>query len=135
MLKLLIVEDDPLIRNLLARRLSREGFQICSASNGVQAIALARCEQPALILLDIDLPILDGWQTAQRLRALPETRAIPIVVLTGALAEERHAQLARAGCEAYALKPINFPQLIAHIRWLTRSEASTGWPAPAPLQA
>jgi two-component system, cell cycle response regulator DivK len=135
MLKLLVVEDDPLIRNLLTRRLSREGFQIITASNGVQAIALARAEQPGLILLDIDLPILDGWQTAQRLRALPETQAIPIIVMTGALSEEIQAPLAAFGCDAYELKPINFPQMIARIRWLARPEYGAGLRAPEAIRA
>ncbi|NNJ12389.1 response regulator [Chloroflexales bacterium ZM16-3] len=124
MLKLLVVEDDSLIRNLLTRRLNREGFQIITASNGVQAVALARAEHPALILLDIDLPILDGWQVAQRLRSLAETRGIPIIVLTGSLFEEAQDQIRAYGCDAYVPKPINFPQMIAQIRWLARIEVA-----------
>ncbi|MBX0330578.1 response regulator [Oscillochloris sp. ZM17-4] len=133
MLKLLVVEDDPNIRNLLTRRLNREGFQIITASNGVQAVALARAERPALILLDIDIPILDGRKTAQRLRAHPETQGIPIIVLTESQLEERDDQLAAYGCDAYEPKPINFPQMIARVRWLARPDGGERLRAPTPM--
>lgn len=118
MLRLLLVEGNPLIRNVLVRRLTREGFQILAASNGAQAIALACAEQPALIILDVDLLILDGWQTTQRLRSLPETQMIPILIVAGSLSGEMRARLAIFGCDAFEPKPIDFPQMIAHIHWL-----------------
>jgi CheY-like chemotaxis protein len=126
MVKLLIVEDNPQVRDLLTRRLNREGFQTITASNGVQTIVLARAELPDLILLDINLPILNGWQVAQRLRLIPETRTIPIIVLTGSLPPDGHQQFVATGCDAYEPKPINFPQLIAKIRWLASLEHTDG---------
>lgn len=129
MAKLLIVEDDPLVRELLTRRLSREGFQIIAANNGVQTIALARTECPALILLDIGLPLLSGWQVARRLRAIPETRTIPIIVLTGT-APDLEEQLTATGCDAYEPKPINFPQLVVKIHWLAHRDPVAGPASP-----
>ncbi|NTU80734.1 MAG: response regulator [Chloroflexales bacterium] len=108
------------MRDMLTRRLNREGFQSITASNSVQAIALARAERPALILLDIDVPMLNGWQVAQRLRSIPETRTIPIIVLTGSPLPEIDQQFSETGYDAYESKPINFSQLIAKIRWLAR---------------
>lgn len=120
MAKLLVVEDDPLVRDVLTRRFNREGFQSITASNGVQTIALARAEKPDLILLTMDLPILDGWQVAKRLRVIAETRTIPIIMLISSLPPEIQQNFSATGCDDYELKPINFPQLIAKIRWLAR---------------
>lgn len=126
MAKILIVDDDSLAQVLLIWRLTRDGFQVSSASNGVQAIALARAERPKLILLDVDVPMLSGWQVAQRLRAMPETRAIPIIVLTGPSFSDQSPQFTASGCDAYEPKPVRFPELIAKIRWLSQSGRATG---------
>lgn len=131
MVKLLVVEDDYLLRDMLVRRLSLEGFQILTASNGMQTIALARTEQPDLILLDLELPILNGWEVALRLRGIPETRSIPIIVMTGSLPPDETLQLSATGCDAYEPKPINFPHIIAKIRWLARSGSDDGVPVSA----
>lgn len=126
MTRILVVDDDALVREVLTLRLSREGFQITGASNGVQTIALARAEQPGLILLAIDLPMLNGWQVAQRLRAIPETRTIPIIALISASPADLSAQIAASGCAAYEPKPIRFPELIAKIRWLVHTSHDSG---------
>lgn len=118
MVKLLIVEDDPSIRDVLVRRLAREGFQSIVATNGMQAIALASADRPNLILLDLSLPILDGWQTAKRLRASPETWTIPIIVLSGHILPHEPAQIPDDICDDTESKPINFSRLIAKIRLL-----------------
>jgi len=126
MVKLLVVEDDYLVRDMLVRRFGLEGFQLLTASNGMQTIALARTEQPDVILLDLELPILNGWEVALRLRGIPETRSIPIIVMTGSLPPDETLQLSATGCDAYEPKPINFPHVIAKIRWLARSGSDDG---------
>jgi len=86
----LIVEDDTMNRDMLARRLSWEGYQVITAADGAQAVEIARAERPALILMDMGLPILDGWRATQQIRAMPEIAHIPIIALTAfALAEDR----------------------------------------------
>lgn len=122
MLKLLLVGGDAVAREMLARWLCLEGFGVVTASNVVQTLALARSERPALILLDVDLPLLDGWQVAGRLRAIAQTRAIPIVVL----AEAPPELPATVECDDYELKPLNLPRLLAKIRWLAGPGQSGG---------
>ena len=119
----LIVEDDTMNRDMLARRLSWEGYQVITAADGAQAIEIARAERPALILMDMGLPILDGWRATQQIRAMPEIAHIPIIALTAfALAEDRAKALA-AGCNDYETKPIDFRRLLAKMRTLFDSIA------------
>jgi two-component system, cell cycle response regulator DivK len=118
MTTILVVEDESSIRDLIERRLAIEGYQIIHATNGALAIALARSEQPDLIVMDIGLPIMNGWQATQRLKSQPETRAIPILALTAyAMSEDRQRSL-DAGCDAYETKPIDFASLLQKIRGL-----------------
>jgi CheY-like chemotaxis protein len=110
---ILIVEDDEMNRDMVARHLKWEGYQTITAANGVQAVALAQSESVDLILMDMGLPIMNGWQATHRLKAMPETRAIPIIALTAyALTEDRAACLS-VGCDEYESKPIDFPRLLA----------------------
>jgi CheY-like chemotaxis protein len=103
---------------MVTRRLAWEGFQVITAQDGAQAIDLARSEQPDLILMDLGLPVLNGWQAAQRIKASPDTRAIPIIALTAyALAEDRDKSFA-AGCDDYLAKPVDFALLRAKIQAL-----------------
>jgi CheY-like chemotaxis protein len=118
MVKILVVEDDASVREMLVRRLGRSGFQVIAAINGVQAIAIAQTERPKLILLDLGLPILDGWQTAERLRANPETCAIPIIVLSGYGDPLDRNQLPAGTYDDFEPKPINFSRLFAKISML-----------------
>jgi two-component system, cell cycle response regulator DivK len=116
--KLLLVEDDAMIRDMLARRLKWEGYQIITAVNGVQAIALAQAEQPDLILMDMGLPLVNGFQATERIKAGPETGTIPIIALTAyAMMEDREKCLA-AGCDDYETKPVAFSRLIAKMQAL-----------------
>jgi two-component system cell cycle response regulator DivK len=109
--KVLLVEDDTLNREMVMRRLVWEGYQVVSAEDGAQAVAMAQSELPDLILMDLGLPVLNGWQAAQRIKATPSIRAIPIIALTAyALAEDRAASLA-AGCDDYMAKPVDFALL------------------------
>ena len=108
---ILIAEDDPLNRDMIRRYLQLAGYQVITATDGEQAVAMAEAELPALILMDLGLPVLSGWDATRQLRMAPETRAIPIIALTAyALVGDREKALA-AGCNDYETKPINFSRL------------------------
>ena len=113
---ILVVEDDAMNRDMLARHLKWEGYQIVTAANGVEAIALAHSEAIDLILMDMGLPILDGWQATQRLKQAPATQAIPIIALTAYALTEDRAKCFQAGCDDYETKPIDFPRLLAKMQ-------------------
>jgi CheY-like chemotaxis protein len=113
--KILLVEDDELSRDMLSRLLARRGYKILVAINGRQAVALAKSETPDLILMDLSMPVMDGWAAAQTLKADPGTAAIPIIGVTAnALAGDRENAL-RAGCDDYDTKPIDFNRLLIKI--------------------
>jgi CheY-like chemotaxis protein len=115
MTKILLVEDDELSRDMLARLLARRGYKTLVAINGRQAVALAKSETPDLILMDLSMPVMDGWAAAQTLKADPDTAAIPIIGVTAnALAGDRENAL-RAGCDDYDTKPIDFNRLLIKI--------------------
>lgn len=116
--RLLLVEDNEMNRDMLSRRLHRAGFDTLLAQDGEQALEQIAAQRPGLVLLDMNLPIVDGWSVCQRVRANPELRHIPIIALTAhAMAEDRDKALA-AGCDDYATKPIDFPALLDKIRGL-----------------
>lgn len=118
MVKVLLVEDDEMNRDMIARQLTWEGFQVIVAGDGRQAVHLAQDERPQLILMDMGLPIMDGWQATSRIKASPETCNIPIIALTAfAMAEDRTRSLA-AGCDAFETKPIDFHRLLFTMRRL-----------------
>jgi two-component system cell cycle response regulator DivK len=118
MAKILLVEDDAMNREMVTRRLVWEGYQIITAADGAQAIELAQSEQPDLILLDLGLPIMNGWQAAQRLKAEISTRAIPIIALTAYALNEDRLKSLEAGCDDFETKPVDFPRLHAKIQAL-----------------
>lgn len=112
MSKILIVEDNEMLQEILSERLSFRGFEVVIARDGERAIAITQQEQPDLILMDMSLPILDGWETTRRLKANPATQHIPIIALTAhALSGDREKSLA-AGCDDYEAKPVNFTRLL-----------------------
>src|SRR5438552_9334730 len=113
MTRILIVEDDSSIRDMLNRRLAFEGYQVITATDGARAVALARAEIPDLILMDMGLPILNGWQATHRIKMKPETQAIPIIALTAYALPEDRARCIAAGCDEYESKPIEFPRLLS----------------------
>jgi CheY-like chemotaxis protein len=118
MAKILLVEDNEMNRDMLARRLERRGYQVVIAVDGDQGVRLAQEEAPDLILMDMSLPVLDGWEATRQLKALPATQAIPIIALTAhAMAGDREKALA-AGCNDYDSKPIEFPRLLGKIEAL-----------------
>ena len=113
---LLLVEDNAMNRDMLSRRLQRAGFDTLLAQDGAQALEQIAAQRPGLVLLDMNLPIVDGWSVCRRVRANPQLRDIPIIALTAhAMAEDRDRALA-AGCDDYATKPIDFPALLNKIR-------------------
>lgn len=124
MAKILYVEDNDDNVYMLTARLRRRGFEVIVASDGEQGVALACAEAPALILMDLGLPILDGWEATRRLKATLETRGIPIIALSAhAMASDRERAIA-AGCDDFDSKPIEFGRLLDKIRALL-PEATT----------
>jgi CheY-like chemotaxis protein len=116
MSKILLVEDNEMNRDMLSRRLLKKGYELVMAMDGEQAIGMAGTEAPDLILMDISLPGLDGWEATRRLKAMPETRSIPIIALTAhAMAGDREKCLA-AGCDDYDTKPVEFKRLLEKIQ-------------------
>jgi two-component system, cell cycle response regulator DivK len=114
-MRILLVEDNELNRDMLSRRLTRRGFEILMAVNGAEGLSLARRALPDLILLDMSLPVVDGWTVAGELKADPATRAIPIIALTAhAMAGDRERALA-AGCDDFDTKPVELHRLMEKI--------------------
>jgi len=113
--KILIIEDDEMNRDSLSRLLRRRGFDIVIGVDGGEGLALARSEAPDLILMDMSLPVLDGWEATRQLKADPNTQATPIIALTAhAMASDRDRALA-AGCDDYDTKPIDLNRLLPKI--------------------
>jgi CheY-like chemotaxis protein len=118
MARILCVEDNDDNIFMLHRRLSRAGFEVSVATDGEQAVRTATADRPDLILMDLALPKLDGWDATRRLKSQAETRAIPIIVLSGhAMAGDRDRAFA-AGCDAFEMKPVSFEGLLGKIRTL-----------------
>ncbi len=116
MATILVVEDERMIRDMLLRFLEMNGYQTITAANGEQALNQARSAQPNLILMDMRLPVIDGWEATQQLKADPATRAIPVIALTAyAMTDDREHALA-VGCDDYETKPIQFPKLLVKIK-------------------
>ena len=115
MAKILLVEDNEMNRDMLSRRLLRRGFEVVVALDGQQGVEMASSELPDLILLDMSLPVLDGWAAAGKLKADPATSTIPIIALTAhAMGEDREKAL-KAGCDDYDTKPVEFKRLLGKI--------------------
>ncbi len=117
-MKILLVEDNEMNRDMLSRRLARSGHVVAVATDGKQAIDAARTERPDIILMDMSLPVVDGWEATRRLKASDETRSIPVIALTAhAMAGDRERAL-DAGCDEYDTKPIELPRLLEKIERL-----------------
>ena len=113
--KILLVEDNEMNRDMLSRRLERRGFQVVIALDGAQGIEMASSEKPDLILMDMSLPVVDGWEATRRLKASDATRHIPVIAITShAMAEDRRKAL-EAGCDDYDTKPVELPRLLGKI--------------------
>jgi CheY-like chemotaxis protein len=118
MTRILYIEDNEDNIYMLARRLERRGFKVIAALDGAQGVAMAHSERPDLILMDLRLPVLDGWEATRRLKAQAATRGIPVIALSAhAMAGDRDAALA-AGCDDFDTKPIEFARLLEKIEAL-----------------
>ncbi len=121
MTKILLVEDNEMNRDMLSRRLVRNGFEIVMAVNGQEGLDLASSESPDLILLDMSLPIIDGWEAARRLKADAATAKIPVIALTAhAMVQDKQKALA-AGCDDFDTKPVELPRLLEKINSLLQN--------------
>jgi two-component system, cell cycle response regulator DivK len=118
MARILLVEDNEMNRDMLSRRLRRRGFEVLIAVDGAQGLAMATSEKPHLILMDMSLPVLDGWEATRRLKAASDTGGIPVIGLTAhAMATDRDKCL-EAGCDDYDTKPVDLGRLIDKIERL-----------------
>ncbi|MAT92271.1 MAG: two-component system response regulator [Halioglobus sp.] len=117
----LLVEDNELNRDMLVRRLERAGLQVITAGDGQQALDLMASQRPAVVLMDMNLPVLDGWSASRRAREDERTRDIPIIALTAHAMEADRLSALEAGCDDYATKPVDFPGLLIKIEKLTRA--------------
>ncbi len=116
--KILLVEDNEMNRDMLSRRLARRGFEVVSAVDGQDGVGAAEREAPNLILMDMSLPVIDGWEATRRIRANQATRHIPVIALTAhAMAGDRDRAL-QAGCDDYDTKPVDFERLLQKIAGL-----------------
>jgi two-component system cell cycle response regulator DivK len=122
--RILLVEDNEMNRDMLSRRLQRKGYSVLIAVDGEQGLATAYSEMPDLILMDISLPFIDGYEVTRRLKANPRTKHIPVIALTAhALLTDRDKAM-RAGCNDYDTKPVDFPRLTEKIEILLVKEKS-----------
>ncbi len=112
MVRVLLVEDNEMNRDMLSRRLGRKGFEVVMAVDGEQALAMAASEAPALILMDMNLPVIDGWEATCRLKADAATAAIPVIGLTAHAMEDDRVKCLEAGCDDYDTKPVDLPRLL-----------------------
>lgn len=116
MTRILCVEDDDSSLDLLQRRLTRAGFEVTVAMDGLEGVAAAISAPPDLILMDLNLPAIDGWEATRRLKSRPETKHIPIIALSAHAMEEHREKALAAGCDEFEAKPLNFEALLAKIR-------------------
>ena len=114
--RILLVEDNEMNRDMLSRRLSRRGYEVVVAVDGRQGLDLARQQKPDLILMDMSLPVLDGWETTRQLKADPATQAIPVIALTAHAMSGDEEKAREAGCDDYDIKPIEFSRLLGKIQ-------------------
>lgn len=125
MTKILLVEDNEDNRDMLSRRLQRKGYEVAVAVDGQQGVDMAQSEKPQLILMDMSLPVLDGWEATRQIKSLPALSSIPIIALTAhAMSGDREKALA-AGCDDYDTKPIDLPTLLNKIEALLEQDANS----------
>jgi len=124
--KVLLVEDNELNRDMLSRRLQRRGYEVSLAVDGQHALEQAAVHRPDVLLMDMDLPVLNGWDATRKLRADPEIRNIPVIALTAhALPADRERAM-EAGCDAYQSKPIEFADLLSKIEQFSGKGGQNG---------
>jgi len=120
--KILLVEDNEMNRDMLSRRLQRKGYEVLIAVDGEAGVKMAASERPDLILMDMSLPTVDGWEATRRIKRLPETASIPVIALTAhAMAGDRDKAI-EAGCDDYDSKPIEFERLLGKMQELLKKK-------------
>ena len=115
MAKILLVEDNEMNRDMLSRRLERRGYQVVIAVDGAEGVRMAQAEAPALILMDMSLPVLDGWEATRQIKAAPATGGIPVIALTAHAMSGDREKAIEAGCDDFDTKPVDLPRLLAKI--------------------
>ena len=118
MATVLIVEDNEMSRDMLSRRLRRKGYHVVMAMDGADGLKKVRSYQPDMVLMDLSLPVMDGWTAVRHLKATPHTRQIPVIALTAHAMQGDREQALAAGCDDYDTKPIDFPRLLQKIELL-----------------
>jgi len=112
---ILVVDDNEMNRDMLSRRLERRGYQVVIAVDGAEGVRMAQAEAPALILMDMSLPVLDGWEATRQIKAAPATGGIPIIALTAHAMSGDREKAIEAGCDDFDTKPVDLPRLLAKI--------------------
>jgi CheY-like chemotaxis protein len=123
MAKLLLVEDNEMNRDMLSRRLERRGYQVIIAIDGAQGVAMAQSAKPDLILMDMSLPVIDGWTATRQLKSAAETSSIPIIALTAHAMSGDEQKARESGCDDYDTKPIDLPRLLEKIETQLKGRA------------
>jgi two-component system, cell cycle response regulator DivK len=118
MARILLVEDNEMNRDMLSRRLQRRGYEVLIAVDGAEGVAEAQTQAPDLILMDMSLPVLDGWEATRRLKAAPETRSVPVIALTAHAMSGDRDKAIEAGCDDFDTKPVEFNRLLTKIEAL-----------------
>jgi CheY-like chemotaxis protein len=118
MAKILLVEDNEMNRDMLGRRLQRRGHEVLIAVDGAEGVAMAQADAPDLILMDMILPVMDGWEATRRLKSASDTRPIPVIALTAHAMSGDREKAIEAGCDDYDTKPVEFDRLLAKIEAL-----------------
>ena len=124
MARILLVEDNEMNRDMLSRRLNRRGFEVLIAEDGGLAVSMTQTERPDLVLMDMSLPVIDGWEATRRLKADPETAGIPIIALTAHAMESDRERALEVGCDDYDSKPVDLPRLLGKIETLLGNDGS-----------
>jgi CheY-like chemotaxis protein len=122
--KILLVEDNEMNRDMLSRRLLRNGYDVVMAVDGQQAVDMAASEKPDLILMDMSLPVIDGWEATRRVKASPQTQTIPVIALTAHAMADDEDKARAAGCDDFDTKPVDIQRLVGKIKALLNGQAS-----------
>jgi len=125
MSKILLVEDNEMNRDMLSRRLERRGYQVVIAEDGGAGVSLAKSVRPDLILMDMSLPVIDGWEATRQLKSEPDTQGIPVIALTAHAMAGDEEKARAAGCDDYETKPVDLPKLLGKIETLLQRKNPT----------
>jgi CheY-like chemotaxis protein len=128
--RILLVEDNEMNRDMLSRRLSKRGYEVLIAQDGGEGIAMAHSQSPDLILMDMSLPVVDGWEATRRIKSEVETRSIPVIALTAHAMAGDEEKARSAGCDDFDTKPVELPRLLTKIEALLQRPRTAPGPTP-----